>query len=396
MNVVHFVTHNFHPLPGGGEKWALRVVTWLAQAGYRVIVYVTDSSDDLDYKTVGREGGFEIRLLGRNRHSWEAPLVASQWSQASLANERARLDFLYLRNELVQCMTECPHSRHVVMSWYLVEQGFLAAQVAQELDIPHVPVVVGTDFSRGMRNVVERGRLDFVVRNARFVITMNAEQESSLRRSFGIDRITTIHVSAASFVDARRALEDTKLPLRLFSDTGFSFRKGTQVLIHAFLTLQAEGMPLSLHVCGKTEDAQTSYWETLRSRAVAAGGSAIRFSDLLDDRGVGELLGRCDLYCSATLGEGCSHARVSALCAGVPLVTTACGEIPDVAAGTPHVRICPPADENAFVATLRAACADIVNGEIPVDLQRVQQWREHFAPERERSAYLAVLRGVLS
>jgi len=120
----------------------VRLVTWLSQAGYRVIVYVADASNEHDYAALGAASGFEVRMLGLNRASWEAPLIASKWGRESLDNERSRLDFLYLRNEIRKEKTALPIAKHVIISWYLVEQGFLAAQVAQELQIPHIPVVV--------------------------------------------------------------------------------------------------------------------------------------------------------------------------------------------------------------------------------------------------------------
>ncbi len=392
MVVVHVVSSHFPPARGGLEAWTHRLVRNLSRRGFSVVVYIRDGAEQHDYDGVARADGIEIRLLGPNRICWEEPLVASASSPPLVLGERWRLDSLALRNAVVREVAKTPSATHVLASSYITQEGFLTSTVAEELELPHVAFVVGTDFSRGIRNPPERAVIAQVVRAAAWVVTLSTEQERGLRRSFGISNVVTVHASIDEPTNACSWRSSDSGSVVLFCDGGYSYKKGTQVLMNAFSRLHDEGLPVRLVICGTTYEGHEPYWAGLRAAYRERYPLAVRFDDYLDRLTLSEIMSRCDLYCSPTLGEGCSHARVAALCAGMPIVTTRCGEMPDVADGAAHVRMSLPGDAEGFVDELRDACRAVLAGTIHVDRDRVAGWREYFAPARESLEIEQVIR----
>lgn len=96
-------------------------------------------------------------------------------------------------------------------------------------------------------------------------------------------------------------------------------------------------------------------------------------------------------YVSATLGEGSSSARISALCMGLPIVSTNCGELADVAQAANHVWLADPGDLDHFHEMLLQACEDLMAARVMVDPTLVSEWRTSFASDREWAAWAQLM-----
>ena len=101
------------------------------------------------------------------------------------------------------------------------------------------------------------------------------------------------------------------------------------------------------------------------------------------------------VYCSATLAEGCSLSRIRALTLGMPIVTTRCGALIEVAAGARNIRVCPPGDWKALSHELEMAVADRNESKRGADPGDVKRWREHFSVAREREEWAAAIEETL-
>jgi glycosyltransferase involved in cell wall biosynthesis len=389
MLVLHFVTTMFPPFPGGLEQWTLRLARSLKAAGCHVIVHVRAGGTEFDFAAAA--GDLEICRLAEQWSPWIEPLIDSGWTEQQLRPERWRLEFLSLRNLIRQAIQRFPDCRHVIISNFITLVGFLATNVADDLGLPHIACVVGTDFSRGFRDPLERSIITEVVRSAARIVTMNGEQERALRKRYGVNEVQTIHMSVDGQVFDLRWFPRECPSVALICDGGYSYKKGTQVLIAAFAKLREEGVPVTLALCGTTERGQETYWHKQRQRLWERFPDAVFLHDHLELPQVWQLMLQTNLYCSATLGEGCSLARAAALCVGMPIVTTATAEILDLAADAPHIRLAPPGDAEGFRQALRQAIQDIRDRRLTVDAGRLPEWREHFSANRERHEWLQLL-----
>jgi glycosyltransferase involved in cell wall biosynthesis len=414
MTIIHFVVDRFHPQQGGLEASALRVARLLRdmpETDVRVYVrsgeYAADAVADYADQTVDADidisvsDGLAIVALGQKREPVEAPLVAGAlFQQYDIAVARNWLDVMQVRDRIEACRRESPGARHVLLSFAVNHAGFVAQHVAIALDLPHVASIRGSDYAIAVQNPVFLSAFEWVVRQADVVVTTNDEQRRFVERTCsGGARARTIHNSAPASTLRRRwerpRRDDTRL--RLVADCGYAFNKGTHVLMDAFERLAETHGDLSLTLVGRhtAERRSASYW-TKRTRALVD-----RFGDRADLREhvptaeVLPLLLESDIYCSATLGEGCSNARVAALTLGMPIVSTRCGELADVACDAPHVRLARPGDVDDFTRTLDAACADLRRDAMTIPRDRVAQWKRHFHGAREVDAWRWVLDRVV-
>ena len=102
------------------------------------------------------------------------------------------------------------------------------------------------------------------------------------------------------------------------------------------------------------------------------------------------LMRQADIYCSATLGEGCSNARLQALALGMPMMTTRCGEMTDLAEGIGHVRLAEPGDLEGYKSGLRRMVAATLDGGIKVRPAVIRKWRARFHASEEIRAWSRV------
>jgi glycosyltransferase involved in cell wall biosynthesis len=366
----------------------------LAATGrFAPVVYIR--SDLHDYSDATSIDGVPIVPLAPKRAIWEEPLVRSDAGPRTLTSERTRLDFVILRNLIGTSRTGRPDAAHIVISFFILEHGFVAQRVASALGVPHIACVRGTDYSRGYYDPQSFAAVDSVAHESDLVLTTNAEQRAAFERR-GTPRVRTISGSVPTATLAYRwsARKDTRV--RLFANCGYSHKKGTQVLLRAFAAVRENGLPVELTITGADDEEQASYWADLRGMFRARYASAVTFLGHLPEDALYEYLLASDIYCSATLGEGCSLARLTALAIGMPMVTTRCGEMQDLVPDIAHIRLSPVADELAFTEQLRRACTDTLSGALVVDDVAVDRLRHHLTPARERTEWIAALDAVLS
>lgn len=382
MTTVHIISSFFPPQNGGLQQWTKAFATAVGEAGLRTIVYICE------HPTVAHlhsSAPFEMVDIAPMVDLWTAPLRASEIEAQALARDRSRTLVACLKAELAKRLSPDPQ---IILSNFITTAGFSAHLVAQELQLPHLAIVAGTDFTRGLRNSGERYLFLEVCASACRVVAKSEEQRRGIRRLLPQSRVEVIETSID--LPKERWQRSVAAPIRIFSDCGFSFKKGTGVLIDACSALARDGIPTHLDVCGGDQPRESAYWEERRREASEIPGLSTSFPGhvALDD-----LLQRmleADIYASATLGEGSSAARARALCIGIPIVTTRCGELVD-AAGGGHIRLVPVADATAFRSALAQLADDLLNGSCASDTDAIGGFRSRFDRKAEWPRWIALL-----
>jgi glycosyltransferase involved in cell wall biosynthesis len=391
VTFVHFLTATYWPDRGGMETWVAGLARLLTRPGDRAcVVYVRDSRPP----DAGERSPGDARVVYFRRAKAELapPALASV---TAYPDERYRLDYLLFRNAVAEAVAAHPGDRHVLVSIYLSSSGFLAQHVAAELGLPHVACAAGSDLSADLHNPHRAAPIELVLRGAAHVVAQSGEQERWMRAG-GLrrDGVTVIHNALPDdFPPDRWRLPEAK-PLRLVCDTGYQFNKGTHVLFAAFRRLLGGGVDATLTVVGRTEAGNRAFWERERARLGAELGDRVRLLDWIEPSALQELRMGSHLYCSATLGEGCSLARLAALATGMPLVSTRCGELPDLAADLAHVRLAPPGSIDGLAAALDETARGLSRLAETIDGAALDRLRRHLTPARELAQWETVLRGV--
>ncbi|MBL8807268.1 MAG: glycosyltransferase [Rhodospirillales bacterium] len=198
------------------------------------------------------------------------------------------------------------------------------------------------------------GRMDALVGNAARVVEQLAEEGAPRERLHvirnGVD--LTRFEGAKSRYEARAMLGLGPEVLVLIVVANLIPYKGHEDLIDA-LAAVGRSMPDWICLCAGSGSARA---ETLAARAAAAGlGSRMAFLGARDD--IPDLLAAADIAVLPSHEEGFPNAAVEAMAAGLPLVATRVGGVPEAAIGGVTGILVPPRDP----AALRDAIVKLAN-----------------------------------
>ncbi|HXJ78356.1 MAG TPA: glycosyltransferase family 4 protein [Candidatus Methylomirabilis sp.] len=388
MTFVHMLTDSYWPDRGGMEESVARIAHLLTRSGDRTCtIYVRDTRPPAEGAT--DPGGGTVVYLWNAKAALAPPVLASV---TTYPEERYRLDYLLFKNAVAEAVARHASSRHVIVSFYLTTAGFLAQHVAAELGIPHVARATGSDLSADLHNPHRMAPVEFVLRRASHVVTLSREQARWLEfAGVGAERVTMIHNSLPDDSPAERWRFRPEGDVHIVSDSGYRFQKGTHLLFAAFRGAVRDGVRATLTVVGPAESRARAYRERERASLSEELGDRVRLLDWMDKPKVHDLLLVSHLYCAPTLGEGCSLARLAALALGMPIVSTACGELPDLAADMDHVRLVPPGSIVRLAAVLEQTVRDLPRMASQIDGHRLNALSEHLSPSRELAQWDALL-----
>ena len=187
---------------------------------------------------------------------------------------------------------------------------------------------------------------------------------------------------------ARSALGLPREGYRLGWVGRLSQEKGVDVLIDALAL--ARDLPLELSILGTGRES-----EALAARARAAGvGDRIRWHGTVPD--AGRLFSAFDCFVLSSRTEGTPIVLFEAIAAGVPVIATAVGGVPDVVSGDEALLV-GPSDAAALAGAIRAAHADPEAGAARARAARRRLDADFGVAEwlaRYDAAYDAVTRGL--
>ena len=262
MRVLHFVTAGVFPMPGGVEQSVLRIAGNIAEQGrFEAVIYTRRQADDwlaphpahakVEVVHLGLDKAFLMEPLGVAVKPTET--VPGVWQLESF-----RLDHLLLVEALRRKMDQHPGACHILISFFASTDGFVAQQAAFTLGIPHIATVRGSDFSRDFHSPYHVQAMRFVVENAGLIVTNNREQARVLAAAFPKARaFRTIYNAVEHKTDGPSWTLTRTGAWRLAADCGFSFKKGTHILLRAVAELHRQGERISLTVAGNDAARRT-------------------------------------------------------------------------------------------------------------------------------------------
>jgi glycosyltransferase involved in cell wall biosynthesis len=163
--------------------------------------------------------------------------------------------------------------------------------------------------------------------------------------------------------------------------------KNVDLLIRAFTRLVAQ---LPAGACRLLVIGDGPEGETLRAAAAATGAAeAIEFTGLLPNPDVRQRLADAELFCLPSASEGTPSTVLEAMAAGLPVLASRAGGIPELVEDGVTGTLVPAGDEPALAEALFILCRD-------ADLRRRlgqagrERYRAGFTPEALLPRYVAV------
>lgn len=180
-------------------------------------------------------------------------------------------------------------------------------------------------------------------------------------------------------------------PPHFISVGGLDHRKGTDVLF-AGLNELARKRPLRLTVITGPNPA---YIENLRQQVTPGFWEHVQFKHHLLPNAVADELGSPTMLLLPTRADTSPNAVKEAAVAGLPVVASEIGGIPDYITPEKNGLLCPPGDLKGFVQAVERALEHPQFGRGEVDGPTLEKVRRYLSPERMAENFLGAYRRVL-
>lgn len=142
-------------------------------------------------------------------------------------------------------------------------------------------------------------------------------------------------------------------PVRCLAVARLVDRKGLDDLLHAFALLDAQDFTLEIVGSGPSEQALRQTAERLQL------GNRVRFTGSLDRKRTAERYREADLFTLAPLEEAFGNVFAEALAAGLPIVGSDVGGIPELVEHGVNGLLVPPQQPAALATAIRTLAADV-------------------------------------
>ncbi len=235
-----------------------------------------------------------------------------------------------------------------------VVRKLLLARLAACFGVPVVVHVHGSRFAEFLSEIgpFARAALAREMRRASRVVTLGAGWRETLSRSLSLDPATVSVMPNAVPIGAaapRTAGEGCRI---VFLGRVGS-RKGVPELLDALAALDEPGLAWSATIAGDGEV------EEFRNRAVALSlGERVAFTGWLPEDRARDLLASADLLVLPSRNEGQPMAIIEAMAAGLPVVASTVGAIPEMVRDGKNGLLVPPGDVGALQRALHRLVTD--------------------------------------
>jgi len=392
----HIVTPQFYPVVGGSEKSVERIAILLKSIfnDSESAIYVLDTSNPNDNYSVS---DIKINYLRDKKDFVLAPLIAIDGDFLNIITNKKnsnrhifKIDYFTLKSEIESCINYYPEHKHIIVSFYITNSGYVAQHVANNLNISHITSIRGSDFSLNFYNPNYYQSYDFVLKSVDYIVTTSKEQENALLKVFPAisSKISTVYNSIQNIHQLPLWKNSKRDRIKIVCDTGFSLKKGTHILLESIANLFNSGYKISFEIAGAIEDHEFKYWQSIITE-FESKYSYFKYHNYI--REIRNFIYDGDIYCSATLGEGCSNARIFSFCIGIPMVTTSVGEMAHLGKNSENVILVPPIEPNLFTNSLLTLIDRIQSDKMQIDSSIILARRNQFTENTEKYAWKNII-----
>jgi glycosyltransferase involved in cell wall biosynthesis len=289
----------------------------------------------------------------------------------------------------------CRRIRPDLVHAWGIEKG--APLIAHRLGRPYVMTVQG--LFGWYRERVPLGRYDRFIerlervslRRAPVVTTESDYAVRYLEARYPQLRIQQAeHAPNQAFFQVRR--QPQVQPIGFISIGTLSFRKGTDLLFRALDRLRAE-LAFTLEVIS---GPNPQYLASLRPTVSEALWQQVQFKHHILPPEVAQELERPTLMLLPTRADVSPNAVKECVVAGVPVVASNIGGVPDYVAAGRNGLLFPPGDLEGFLAAIRTAVQHPLFRRGQVDPAALAQSRDYLSPARMARNFLAAYQAALS
>lgn len=396
---IGFVAEAYPPMSGGVATSVRRISREFIKAGHEVVVLTFDHlkpvfEDDFLYEEY--DEGVHIYRIGpfflKNETLKDLPNELGEKYQAVLRRRAYCQMLTVLKKECVD----------ILLSFYLLNSGWIAQMLANELGLPCVAGVRGNDIGRNVFHVSRFAVIKWVVDEADAVVAVNehlrhravvafkeiSRKTVTISNGFDFSRLDAVALSSRDAVKEWGWAEDDLILTFIGS---LREKKGVAVLLKALERVNSLNVHVRLLVVGPAisgaEKAAVGHiWSRLVERNIVRYTGQIPRDLVLSNASV------ADAVCIPSIEDGMANGLLEGMAIGLcPITTTILG---DVVENRIHGLVIEPGN----VEELAKAFEELYSNKTLVK-KYGESAREHirndFKPEHEAEKYIALFTKIL-
>jgi glycosyltransferase involved in cell wall biosynthesis len=242
------------------------------------------------------------------------------------------------------------------VSFFLYPVGYVTGLLARRMRVPSITTVVGNDVKKYIFSPEKVAVCRSGLENAGRVVALSRDLMEIAHSLSPIAEKTSIIYNSVEIPDqAWRARCDPQETFRIGCAGIFKYAKGLPYLLKAVTKIR-DLRPLVLELVGTVRDSEEEIYKYMVSRTGI--DDILMQKPRLEHDKVPEWLRSLDAFVLPSVTEGCPNVLMEAMAAGVPVVATRTGAIPDLMEHGSSGLLVPWGDSNALADALRQIMLD--------------------------------------
>jgi L-malate glycosyltransferase len=292
-------------------------------------------------------------------------------------------------------LLELARERHfdLMQAFYASITGFPTVYAAQELNIPSIVSIRGNDIIRDVFQHERFPYLKWALENATQFTTVSQEGLQRARILSARPNTGKVILNSIRPEDFTEGTQDLQVSRPLIGSlAAFKNKKGLEVLLCAFSMLLQHYPTAHLLLAGFIIPGEQQRFDTLVAKYHLSG--KITITGRVPKQDALRYLRAMDVFAFTSLHDGCPNTVLEAMLAGLPIVATRAGAVPDLIEHGKHGLLVQPGSATDLYDAL-AAMLDAGTSKQKYGKQAQKRVLAEFAPQRELVAYWEIYRECL-
>ncbi|HWQ88643.1 MAG TPA: glycosyltransferase family 4 protein [Desulfitobacteriaceae bacterium] len=397
---IGFISEHYPPTEGGVATSTQRVARELVKLGLNVHVICFDNSrpvESEDYVIEDNDDGVNLHKIG--------PFFLKQPS-LSVDSIPEKVKAAFRRRAFVQIIRILKREKvDLILSFYLLNAGYIAQFAANELELPYVAGVRGNDIGRNIFNVERFAVIQWVVKNCDRIVCVNSHLRKRLLLAFPEAKENTrvIPNSVADNLGEEIITENHENRQKVTHATGWDDealrivfigtlreKKGVVTLLKSLSLLRIR-IPARLLIVGPeigTIETKLcgNLWSQLKDEGILFVTGKVPRSE------VAAWASGCDIVVMPSLDDGMANGLLEGMALG--LCPVASEVFTDVIANGENGMIVPIGDAESLAEAFYALAINREN--IDALGKKAKAYAREWTPKDEANAYMELFKELLS
>jgi len=282
----------------------------------------------------------------------------------------------------------------LMQAFYASITGFPIVYVAQELNIPSIVSIRGNDIIRDVFHPERFAYLKWALENA---TQFTAVSQEGLQKAHIISACPNkgrVILNSIRPQDYREGIQDLQLPRPVIGSLAvFKNKKGIEVLLCAFNMLLQRYSTAHLLLVGYVVPEEQSRFDSLVAQYDLK--DKITITGRVPRQDVLRYLRNMDVFAFTSLHDGCPNTVLEAMLAGIPIVATRAGAVPELIEDGKHGLLVQPGSATELNEAL-LKMLDASTNRQEFGNQARERALTRFTPHQELEAYWEIYQECLN